>query len=175
MAQWRPRGSKRPEPKKWRKWRRGGDLKGFFSNYQVRADPSAASQVGLRAAPRQQRACLKLHNCGFGVSGACRQDPDDLLAVLDPISCLSGRVVLGLLLRAVALQAGLLEEGLVLVERTVSHAHVLRASSIPHPKLHREADDEEACWSERKPDPEQDLLDVFDLEVAQRPPVDDDV
>ena len=80
-----------------------------------------------------------------------------------------------MLLSTVTHEAGCLEQGLVLVLSTVGHAVVSWATPQALPIDHRKAEDEEARGPQRYLKPSQDLADVWEVEVAQRPPVDDDV
>ena len=80
-----------------------------------------------------------------------------------------------MLLSTVTHEAGCLEQGLVLVLSTVGHAVVSWATPQALPIDHRKAEDEEARGPQRYLKSSQDLADVWEVEVAQRPPVDDDV
>ena len=72
-------------------------------------------------------------------------------------------------------EAGCHELGLVLVQSTVGHAVVSWATPQALPIDHWKAEDEEARGPQRYLKSSQDLADVWEVEVAQRPPVDDDV
>ena len=80
-----------------------------------------------------------------------------------------------MLLWIVTHKASCLEHGLVLVLSTVGHAYVTWTTSHTLSIDYRKAEDEKAPGPKRYLKPSQDLNDVWEFEVTQRPPVNDDV
>ena len=104
------------------------------------------------------------------------QDPEGRPAVFGPLAGLSCFVGLTSILAIVRYEAGCIEDFIVLRDSFVSDQFIIIWSFLTIlVRHHREADNEEACRLEAPHHTANYLSNILDLEIAQSPPIDDDL